>query len=52
MIAFCLTCYIIVIIDEITVERKVAAERGVQRNTIVYHRNKILDKLRKILENF
>ena len=32
-------------------ERNVAAERGVQRNTVVYHRNKILDKLRKILGN-
>jgi RNA polymerase sigma factor (sigma-70 family) len=33
-------------------ERTVAAERGVQRNTIVYHKNKILAKLRQILENF
>ena len=33
-------------------ERNVAAERGVQRNTVVYHRNKILGKLKKILENF
>jgi RNA polymerase sigma factor (sigma-70 family) len=33
-------------------ERTVAAERGVQRNTIVYHKNKVLDKLRKILGNF
>jgi len=33
-------------------ERIVAAEYGVQRNTIVYHRDKILDKLRKILKKF
>ena len=32
-------------------ERTAAFERGVQRNTVVYHRNKILDKLRKILRN-
>jgi len=32
-------------------ERAVAAERGVQRNTVVYHRNKILNRLRKILGN-
>lgn len=31
-------------------ERTAASERGVQRNTVVYHRNKILDKLRKILK--
>lgn len=33
-------------------ERTVAAEQGVQRNTIVYHKNKILDKLRNILKKF
>jgi len=33
-------------------ERAAAAERGVQRNTVVYHRNKILDKLRNILGIF
>ena len=33
-------------------ERTVAAERRVQRNTIVYHKNKVLAKLRRILENF
>ena len=32
-------------------ERAIASERDVQRNTVVYHKNKILDKLRKILEN-
>lgn len=32
-------------------ERVVASERGVQRNTIVYHKNKILGKLRKYIEN-
>ena len=33
-------------------ERTAAAERGVQRNTVVYHKNRILDKLRKILGTF
>jgi len=32
-------------------ERTVAGARGVLRNTIVYHRDKTLDKLRNILEN-
>ena len=30
-------------------ERTVASERGVKRNTVVYHRNKILGKLKNIL---
>lgn len=33
-------------------ERTIAAEQGVQRNTIVYHKNKIISKLRNILKKF